>query len=121
MIELTDWLMKYWIATTIVLLVEYVIVMKIARWAEGTDYEGLVKYTVAPVFIIQDWWVNVLYSVPMMDPPGTWNELVTGRMKRYKKKYSYTDYSNYNLAEKWRLNYAMWLCKLLNKHDPEHC
>lgn len=60
--------------------------------------------------VVYDWLVNHLLTLVFLDFPVGWDELVTGRMKRYK-------------AEKggWRHDFAVWFCPILNKVDEGHC
>lgn len=90
----------------------YVAVMEIKVEVENTRFEPYFRYTVVPVFLVADWLVNLIISPAFLDLPATPFELVTARMKRYKRGYP---------IGTWRNNFAWWLCRHLNRHDKGHC
>ena len=73
------------------------------------------------LFVLADWWVNLVISLLMLDLPAHARELVTGRLKRYKKEYQGTPPDQLGQVERWRLGFAVFLCRQLNRYDPEHC
>lgn len=114
----------FWFA---LLFAEYVLLMEFLNRVSGfhfqnktidKGFEGFLKFLVF-IFLVQDWYVNLLLSLIFFDGPKKWNEVVTDRMKRYKAKY--TQQRMLNFMERFRLNFALWLCNHLNKHDPGHC
>lgn len=63
-------------------------------------------------FVIADWLFNLVYmSIWFRELPETLFELVTDRMKRYKKLP--------RTSRKYK--FAVKLCDRLNKTDPGHC
>jgi len=103
------------------LFIEYVVLFKLYYRAVGTWAEKPVRMIGLVVFIPQDWWMNIILSVLFWDLPGSKGELVTGRMQRYKKQYSWSLYNDMGYRERFRFRFALVLCEHLNKHDPEHC
>jgi len=72
----------------------------------------------AIAFVIADWWVNVVISFLLLDPPHAFNELVTTRMKRYKAK-RLTIFSPW--WQRYHYRVAVFICKQLNQYDKGHC
>lgn len=68
-------------------------------------------YTAFTVGYIYDVFVNYVVTILFVDIPGSWFETVTKRMQRYK---TLQDGS-------FKYRFAVKLCDILNKHDPEHC
>jgi hypothetical protein len=123
MYELIDSLMQvlgYMLLSLVGLFVAFVITAKLVRQFEDTVLDPVVRYVVVPAFMVCDWLLNFTTAWWMfLDMPNSWGELVTARLKRYKREYLYKD--NTTFLEDWRLGFAMRMCKLLSKHDPEHC
>jgi hypothetical protein len=75
------------ITLLILLWVYYAAVMNLKRAVDNKTAPKLMTvlgYTlVAPPALLLDWLVNMLMTVPFFDLPGTWSELVTGRLKQY--------------------------------------
>lgn len=90
----------------------FVVLMELKVELEPTRYYPLFKYTLVPLFLIADWITNILISPIFLDPPATPFELVTARMKRYKRAQHFGT---------WRSDFAYWLCNHLNRHDEGHC
>ena len=99
----------------------YVLIMELKVELEPTRYYPLFKYTLVPLFLIADWITNILISPIFLDPPATPFELVTARMKRYKREYSNRPGGYMNSIERIRVDFAYWLCNHLNRHDEGHC
>lgn len=98
-----------------ILFIQYVVLMELlAKYGETNWLKPLVF-----IFIIEDYIVNWLITVTFLDAPRGLNELVTGRMKRYKRKYQLLE--DLNILESWRYNFAVWLCNHLNRYDKGHC
>lgn len=74
------------------------------------------------VFLVLDWLLNILLTIPMLDLPETVFELTTHRMKRY-KKYEAEISVGFLLSwrEQYRYNFAVFICKLLNRGENDHC
>lgn len=70
-------------------------------------------------FAIQDWVVNLSFTVVFRDLPAKPFELVTGRMKRYINDYNAI--TNLSKKEAFRLRFALKLCALLNRYEKGHC
>ena len=123
MYELIDSLMQvlgYMLLSLVGLFVAFVVIAKLVRTFEDTVLDPVVRYVLVPAFVVCDWAVNFTTAWWMfLDMPNSWGELVTARMKRYKNDYLYRD--NLNQLESWRLGFAVKMCGLLSKHDPEHC
>lgn len=117
------WYITHPVQSFFLTFAEYVILFETWAYAKGTVFEKPVKYVGVLIFIPQDWLMNWMMMALFMDAPATWNEVVTKRMKRYKQTYLYSSYYRYNFWQRWRLNFAYWLCKHLNKHDHTgvHC
>ena len=98
----------------------YVLIMEMKVEVEGTRFYPLFKYTLVPPFLVADWITNILISPIFLDPPATPFELVTARMKRYKRVYN-VSYRLLTPVERFRLTFAIWLCRHLNRHDEGHC
>lgn len=85
-----------------------------------TAFEPLVKLTIVPAFVFLDWLYNwSIASIVFMEFPRTPGELVTARMKRYKRDYQ--GLTNPRFYEKWRFNLSIYLCRQLSHHDKNHC
>lgn len=122
--NLLTWLINNPIEGFIILFLEYCFVMTIIHKTRDTILAPVVKYTLVPFFVIQDWVYNIIpMTVLMLDLPDSPGELVTGRMKRYKRWYSDNDlpYTNLSKLERYRLKFAQTLCKHLNRFDMGHC
>jgi hypothetical protein len=118
------WLIENPIKSFVILFVQYVILMELCAMTRGTLWEKPVKYTLGPVFLFQDWIVNVFaMSALMLNPPHSVFEVVTSRMTRYKITYSWRAESELTRLQKWRLAFAYWLCRHLNRYDSSgvHC
>lgn len=57
---------------------------------------------------------------PFLDLPESFTELVTHRLKRY-KKIKYVPYDKRTIMQKYRYYLAILLCDVLNKADKNHC
>ena len=120
LIDLLMQILGYMLLSLVGLFVAFVIVAKLVRTFEDTILDPLVRYVLVPAFVIADWLLNFTTAWWMFwDMPNSWGELVTARLKRYKREYLYRD--NLDLLDKWRLVFALRMCRLLSKHDPEHC
>ena len=95
------------------------------QFALAFTYQAqLEKYKLAkPVFIIfvvEDWILNWLLTPFFLDLPKEGDELITGRMKRYKEKYRLPAWRKQKI-QRFRYCFAVKLCNYLNKFDPGHC
>ncbi|MBT6551090.1 MAG: hypothetical protein HOM14_07035 [Gammaproteobacteria bacterium] len=118
MIALIDQYFSLVITAMIYLFVAFVFVMKVKHKVVGTKLELPGKIFLGAPFVVFDWWVNILLIPLFLDAPGSFTELVTGRMKRYKKL---KVYSHSSRIIKWRFMFAVWICQKLNQHDKDHC
>lgn len=99
------------------LLLQYIVLFEFQSfWKKHSLLKPLVV-----LFVIQDWIMNWVMSLWFLDPPAKLNELVTGRMKRYVKKYGKRSRWALSKLERWRYGFAVRLCKILNLFDPDHC
>lgn len=74
------------------------------------------------LFIIQDWWMNVMMSALFLEFPEKWNELVTGRMERYLQiELNRDDYGLKYLMKAWKYYWGVGLCWLLRRFEKGHC
>ena len=120
MINILMQIFGYMLLSIVWVFIAFVITAKLVRKFEDTALDPVVRYGVVPVFVIADWLLNFTTAWWIFwDMPNSWGELVTDRLKRYKKVYIHTDVLN--PLEKWRVLFAIRMCKMLSKHDPEHC
>ncbi|MDX1341255.1 MAG: hypothetical protein R3227_02850 [Reinekea sp.] len=103
----------FWLA---ILFIQYVGLMEAAA-KYGKD--NIPKIFIW-IFVIEDWVMNWMLCFVFFDLPAEWNELVTGRMKRY-KKLSETPKRYRKALDNWRYNFSVWLCGHLNRYDKGHC
>jgi hypothetical protein len=103
-----------------VLFALFIILMEIKVRVVGTFWEKPFKYTLVPIFLALDWVMNWLLSPVFMDLPAHPWEVVTGRMKRY-RKLIYSPEFPIGFWNEFRFNFAEWLCRHLNRYDPGHC
>lgn len=102
----------------LLLLAQYIVIFEFQNWFR--DHK-LTK-PVYLVFAVQDWLMNIVMSVWFLDLPDQWNELVTGRMKRYKEGGGYSKRGlRIEFIEEFRYRFALALCKILNIWDKGHC
>jgi len=85
------------------------------RWVESKD--GILRKILTPILntilvtgYIVDVFLNILLSPVFVEAPKRLGETVTMRVKRYKKE-----------ETGYKLKFAIWLCNLVNKFDPDHC
>jgi len=88
-------------------------------WLRERFGERLIKPLVY-IFVFQNWIINLGFTVLFLDLPGKPFELVTDRMKRYLHAYSEVT-SRINWRDHWRYNFAIKLCRILNRFDMGHC
>jgi len=74
------------------------------------------------VFLVLDWALNILLTVPMLDLPAKPLELTTGRLKRYKKDLTLIENIGIKLKplDMYRLKFALLVCRELNR-PGFHC
>lgn len=94
----------------------FVIVIEIKTEFENTRYYPLLKVVFGVPFLIANCLVNWLLSPLFFDLPASPVELVTARMVRYKKLNPHGSRLN-----EWRIGFAIWLCRHLNRRDAGHC
>ena len=86
---------------------------------KGTRFEKLIKYTLVPIFVITDWYLNWTTAwIIFWDMPDSPGELVTARVKRYRKMY--LGRTDLNLKQRWRLGFAEKVGPMLNQYDENH-
>lgn len=77
------------------------------------------------LFVLFDWWVNyTTVTLRFAEIPNSWSELVTTRMKTWRKRYEGKKPSELSLNNWHKRLYAVSLCdQLLDGHDPkgDHC
>ena len=112
-------MIEFVVGNFILLIMIFIWVMKLRDLVKGTRWEKPAKIIVGIPAFIFDWYVNTFAAtILFLDPPDGW-EVVTGRLKRYKKKYQGQVYLS--PVKRWRLGWANYLCNLANKHDVGHC
>ena len=112
-------MIEFVIGNFIMLIVIFIWVMKLRDAVERTKWEKPLRVIVGIPAFAFDWYVNTFAAtIFFLDPPDGW-EVVTGRMKRYKKNYEGQKYLI--LIKLWRLWWAVRLCDLANKYDKGHC
>lgn len=104
-----------------VMLIEFALLFDLYHRAIGTVFEKPVRWVGIVIFIPQDLIMNYWLSVLFLDQPGHATELVTGRIKRYKRQLQGLPQESMNRREKFRIGFAVKLCNHLNKSDKEHC
>lgn len=112
-------MIEFVIGNFFLLIVIFIWVMKLRDAVEDTWLEKPLRIIVGIPAFIFDWYVNTFAAtILFLDPPDGW-EVVTGRLKRYKKQY--VGKEHLSLIKKWRLFWANYLCDLANRHDKGHC
>jgi len=89
-------------------------------WLKENFGERRIFIPLVVLFVIQNWIINLSFTVLFLDLPGKPFELVTGRMQRYKHAYSEV-ISRKNWLDHWRIGFAIRLCSILNRYDMGHC
>ena len=96
------------------LWIYYLAVMNLKRAIDAGQAPAPMKwlgYTIVlPPAVLLDWLVNVALSLPMLDAPAWWGELVTGRLKRYAYEPEYHG--------TWRQRFAFAFALILDAADP---
>lgn len=90
----------------------FVFVMFLKRKYEDTAIDPFLRIIVGLPAIAFDWIMNWFLSGVFWDWPGKWNELVTGRLKRYIKQ-----------GQGTRYRFSKRVCDILDRFDPsgDHC
>lgn len=103
-----------YLAALYVLWVYYLAVMNLKRSIDAGTAPAPMKWlgyiVVLPPAVLLDWLVNVALSLPMLDMPAWWGELVTGRLKRYAYEPQYFG--------TWRQTFAINFALILDAADP---
>jgi hypothetical protein len=118
MSDFVEWTVNHPVEFFVVLFIQYAI---IATFQTQLKRVPLIGYPILLVFLVQDWWMDKLMTVLFMDMPETRGQLVTGRMKIYKRRYGDTPLGALTPIERFRYMFAVRLCVWLNRFDPEHC
>lgn len=113
-----DWILNNQVGFFLVLFAQYAVLMMYQEKLRDSGL-GAILYL---VFIVQDWLMNLVMTIWFLDPPEHISEVVTGRMKRYKRTGGYSKRgAGIELVEAWRYYFAVYLCKALNRFDKGHC
>ncbi len=120
---------KYWIAlfvTAILTGLGYIYLMRIRAIYEDFDLPVplWLKILLIPqvvIFLVLDWFLNVLLTIPMLDFPDNVFELTTHRMKRYKAISEIIAERSTTKIDWFRYDVARWVCKQLNRGQKDHC
>lgn len=111
------WTLIYLLATAATLFATFVFfcaVLKLRDAHEASKLKGAPKillafaYTTLLIGLLLDVALNVLLSLPLLEPPQEW--LTTDRMKRLKHG-----------GNDWQRACARWLCRQLDALDDNHC
>ena len=104
---------RYALLGILYLFFAYVAVMALKRRFDNTIWEKPLAIVIGIPAVLFDWGMNWFITPLFWDRPATWHELVTGRLKRYKRDYS--------SGFKYRL--ASSVCRILDRFDPDgdHC
>ena len=94
------------------LFLAFVFVMFLKRKYEDTALEPILKIVVGIPAVLFDWLMNMFLTPLFWDLPGSWHELVTGRLKRYIFR---------GTGKRYR--FAKRVCDILDRFDPsgDHC
>lgn len=94
--------------------IAFIVVAELKTEIEGRPKLAWLRTPFKVVFVVpflfMDWVLNWLLTPFFWDIPDSFFELVTARMKRYKR-----------VATGRRYKFACWLCNHLNRHDAGHC
>lgn len=114
-------MIEFVVVNFVLLILIFVWVMQLRDAVAGTIWEKPARIFIGIPAFAFDWYVNMFAaSILFLDlPEGLWREVVTGRLKRYKKEYQGQEYLS--LIKLWRLWWAEHLCDLANKYDMGHC
>jgi len=103
------------VGTFIVMALFIMLGFPFKRWVERQ--EGTLRKVMNVVLgvviftgYVVDVFLNIIISPIFVEGPKRLGETVTMRVKRYKKE-----------ETGYKLKFANWLCKLVNKFDPDHC
>lgn len=108
----------YIILPIVYLILAFFVTVKVGERAIGTVFEWPVFVIFVAPFILYDWFINQTVMVVLcLDLAEDKTEVVTKRMKRYKKEYEYP----YELLHHWRLFLAKFLCGIANSITEDHC
>lgn len=129
-VELVGW---YLVMPLIYLTVAFAITVRMATiavdknfmlstfnfWEASLFAKFVFVFFVIP-FVLFDWAVNMtVMTVLCLELPGDRTEVVTERMKRYKRTYGMT--KPYKMVNRWRREIAFFLCSIANSIAREHC
>jgi len=109
-------MIEFVVVNFLLLIMTFIWVMKLRDLVEGTWLEKPLRIIVGIPAFIFDWYVNTFAAtILFLELPYGW-EVVTGRLKRYKK---YTGHLSW--IKRWRLGWAVHLCALAHRFDKGHC
>lgn len=97
-----------------VLWIYYLAVMNLKRVIDAGLAPAPMKWlgyaVVLPPAVLLDWMMNMAFSLPLLDLPAWWGELVTGRLKRYAYEPQHHN--------TWRQRFAFSFAVILDAADP---
>jgi len=108
------------------LYIYYITLMMAHKWLQGTQWHKAVEVMVWP-FMVMDWAVNVfVLSVWFWELPNNTTEVVTLRLKRWRREYEGKNFLMLDAIEQRRLIFAETICdKFLDyfdtMHNGDHC
>lgn len=128
-VNLVGWFI---IAPIVYLTAAFAVTVRMAKKAMGEELLSGFKFSEASLFaklvfvffvipfVLFDWAMNMtVITVLCLDLPKDKTEVVTERMKRYKRTYGIT--KPYKMIDHWRLQVAFFLCSIANSIAKEHC
>jgi len=104
----------------------YIALMTGHKWLKGTQWHKVVEVLVWP-FLVLDWAVNVfVLSIWFLELPGYPTEVVTERLKRWRREYENQNYNKLNSIKQRRLIFAETICDEFldyfdTMHNGDHC
>ena len=111
---------QYIIVPIIYLIFAFFVTIKVAEKAIETKFEKLVLWFIVYPFVLFDWLMNMtVMTVVCFDLPASRTEVVTARMKRYKRAYQFVEPPR--LIDKWRSWFSFFLCDIANAITEDHC
>lgn len=117
--EFIEWTLLNPVDFFTILFIQYAVLATVQDKLLKIKYVGKALFV---LFIVQDWWMNILMTALFLDPPAKWNEVVTKRMERYKEiELDRDDNGLLYLRDAWRYYWGHGLCKLLSIFDKGHC
>lgn len=108
--EYIEWVINHPVQAFFILLVEYIVIMLLSQQKRSAK----IAKAATPFFILQNCIFNLtVLTVLFLDAPR--ELLVTSRLKRWKAT------RRHGIMHRARVEFAFWLCDILNRYDEGHC